>query len=86
MLLAALLRNEFKSFVVRFTTRVQTCLAKNQVVKSCVNIDFLLDKITRDSLHTRDLRHIIPRRFASIKSPIEGSHSSEENIEPLERG
>ena len=40
VLLAALLRNEFKSFVVRFTTHVKTCLAKNQVVESCVNIDF----------------------------------------------
>ena len=85
MLLEALLRNEFKSFAVRFTTCVQTCLAKNQVVESCVNIDFWLDKITRESLHTWDLRHIIPKRFASVKAPFHGSHSSEENIEPLER-
>ena len=33
----------------------QTCLATNQVFACCVNTDFLLDKITRESRHTPDL-------------------------------
>ena len=36
----------------------QTCLATNQVVASCVNTDFWLDKITRESL-ARELRHYL---------------------------
>ena len=57
-----------------------------QVVESSVNIDLRLDKTARESLHTRDLHHIIPKRFASVKAPFQGSHSSAETIEPLERG
>ena len=33
----------------------RTCLGKDQVVASCVNTDFLLDQITRESRHTREL-------------------------------
>ena len=38
----------------------KTCLVTNQLVTSCVNTDFWLDKITRESHHTRDLRHLPP--------------------------
>ena len=38
---------------------VQTYRATNQVVVSCVNTDFWLDKITRESRHTRKLRHLL---------------------------
>ena len=34
---------------------VQTRLATNQVVASCLNTDFWLDKITRESCRTREL-------------------------------
>ena len=40
------------------------CLATNQVVASFVNTDFWLDKITRESRHTRDLRHLLQNKFA----------------------
>ena len=33
-------------------------LRSNQAVASCVNTDFWLDKITRESQHTRKLRHL----------------------------
>ena len=36
--------------------RNQPCLTANVVVASCVNTDFWLDKITRESCHTRELR------------------------------
>ena len=35
----------------------QTCLATNQLVASCVIADFELDKITRKSRDTLELRH-----------------------------
>ena len=38
-----------KSDVALYTTHVQTCLVSNQVVASCLNTDFWLDKIVRDS-------------------------------------
>ena len=41
--------------VVCFTTHIQTYLATNKVVTSCMNIDNWLDKITRESCHTWDL-------------------------------
>ena len=34
---------------------VQTCLATNQVVASCLNTDFWLDKITLESCRTQEL-------------------------------
>ena len=45
--------------------RSQTHLATYQVVVSCVTTDFWLDKITRDSRHTGELRHLLQNRFAS---------------------
>lgn len=42
---ATLLQNELKSDIARFTTHVQTCLAANQFVPSCVNTDFWI-KVT----------------------------------------
>ena len=53
-----------KSDVARFTTHVQTLFATNQVVASCVNTDFWLDKITRESRDTRELRHLLKNKFA----------------------
>ena len=53
-----------KSDVALFTTHVQTCLVSNQVVASCLNTDFWLDKIARDSRHIRDLRHLLQKEFA----------------------
>ena len=42
----------------------QTCLATNQFAASRVNTDFWLDKITRESHHTRELRHWLQNKFA----------------------
>ena len=39
---ATLLQNELKSDVCAFFAHVQTCLATNQVVESCVNSNFFL--------------------------------------------
>ena len=41
--------------VARYKTHVQTCPATNQVVASCVNTEYGLDKIKRESGETRDL-------------------------------
>ena len=57
--LAKLQQNEFKSF----NTHVQTSLVTNQLVSSCVNTDFWLDEITRESRHTRELRHLLQNKF-----------------------
>ena len=51
---ASLLQNDMKSYVACFTTHIQTCLATHQVVGSCVSTVFWLDRITRESCHTRD--------------------------------
>ena len=60
-----LLRNELNGDVALLTTHVQTCLATNQVVASCLlSSDFWLDKITRESRHTRELRHLQQNKFA----------------------
>ena len=56
---AALLRNEFESYVARFTSCIQNYFVTDQVVVSWVNTDFWLDKITRESRHTRELRHLL---------------------------
>ena len=49
----------------RFISHVQTCFATlNQVVTSCVNTDFWLDKITRESSHTVEVRHLLQNKFA----------------------
>ena len=45
--------------------RSQTHLATYQFVVSCVNTDFWLDKVTQDSCHTGELRHLLQNRFAS---------------------
>ena len=42
----------------------QTCIATNQIVVSCVITDFCLDKITRESRHTQELRHSLQNKFA----------------------
>ena len=54
------MQNVLKKDVARF----DICLATNQVVASCVNTDFWLDKIARESRHTRDLRHLLQNKFA----------------------
>ena len=60
-----LLRNELNGDVTRLTTHVQTCLATNQVVASCLlSTDFWLDKITQESHYTRELRHLQQNKFA----------------------
>ena len=53
-----------KSDVARFTPDTQTCLTAFQVVVSCVNTDFWLDKITRESAHAREVRHLLQNQFA----------------------
>ena len=54
-----MLRNELNCDVARLTTHVQACLATNQVVANCLlSTDFWLDKITRESRHTSELRHL----------------------------
>ena len=52
-----------KGDVVWLTTHVQTCLAPNQVVASCVNTDLWLDKITQKSRHARVLRHLLQNMY-----------------------
>ena len=54
------MQNVLKKDVARFSI----CLATNQVVASFVNTDFWLDKITRESRHTRNLRHLLQNKFA----------------------
>ena len=54
------MQNVLKKDVARFNI----CLATNQVVASFVNTDFWLDKITRESRHTRDLPHLLQNKFA----------------------
>ena len=62
---AILLQNELQTDVARFTTHVQTCLGKKiNVVVSCVYTDFWSDEITRESRHTRELRHLLQSKFA----------------------
>ena len=51
-----LLQNESNSDVVRFTTH-----ESGRGVESCVNTK--LDKITRKSLHTRELGHLLQNKF-----------------------
>ena len=55
-----MMQNVLKKDVARFNIY----LATNQVVASCVNTDFWLDKITRESRHTRELRHLLQNKFA----------------------
>ena len=62
---STVLQNELKSDVARFTTHV---LATDQVVASYVNTDFWLDKITRESRHSRELRHLMQNKFALGKT------------------
>ena len=45
-------------------TLVQLCLATSEIVASCVNTDFWLNNITRKSIHTQDLRHLLQNKFA----------------------
>ena len=54
-----LLQNESNGDVVRFTTH-----ESGRGVESCVNAKFWLDKITRESLHTRELGHLLQIKFA----------------------
>ena len=57
------LQNKLKSDVARFSTHVQTCRATNQVVAS-MNTDSSLDKITGETGHTQELRHLLQSKFA----------------------
>ena len=57
----ALLQNELKSDVAHFTTQ-ESNLSRS--ISGCVNTDFWLDKNTRDSRHTRGLRHLLQSKFA----------------------
>ena len=45
-------------------TPIETCLTKSEIVASCVNTDFWLNNITRKSIHTQDLRHLLQDKFA----------------------
>ena len=57
-------KNVLKSDVVRFTSHVWTCLATNSIGScSSVNTDSWLDKITRESRHTRQLRHFLQNKL-----------------------
>ena len=47
----------------------QTCLATNLVPASCVNTGFLLDKITRESHHTREFCHLLQNKF-TLNEPV----------------
>ena len=49
LVLQLFLQNEWESDVERFTTHVQTCLATNQIVASCLNADIWLVKIAQES-------------------------------------
>lgn len=42
-----------------------TVLQNYQVAAICVNTDFSMEKITRESLHTREERHLLQNKFAS---------------------
>ena len=60
-----MLRNELNCDVARLTTHFQACLATNQVVASfLLSTDFWLDKITRESRPTSELRHLQQNKFA----------------------
>ena len=50
------------SYVVHFTTHIQTRLATNQVVASFESTDFWLVKITLESRHTRDFHHLLQNK------------------------
>ena len=54
-----MLPNGLESNVARFMTDIQACLAANHVFGNCVNTDFWLDKITRESRNVRELRHLL---------------------------
>ena len=57
-------KNVLKSDVARFTSHVWTCLATNSIGSwSSVNTDSWLDKITRESRHTRQLRHFLQNKL-----------------------
>ena len=57
-------KNVLKSDVARFTSHFWTCLATNSIGSwSSVNTDSWLDKITRESRHTRQLRHFLQNKL-----------------------
>ena len=57
-------KNVLKSDVVRFISHVWTCLATNSIGScSSVNTDSWLDKITRESRHTRQLSHFLQNKL-----------------------
>ena len=80
---ATLLQNALKSDVARITTHLRACLVTNQVVASCVNTDFWLDKITRDSHYTRELRHFLQIKFALRRQNVQHVQSLLEKVELL---
>ena len=47
----------------------QTCSATNLVAASCVNTGFLLDKIMRESHHTREFCHLLQNKF-TLNEPV----------------
>ena len=60
---ATLLQNESDSDVVRFTNHVQN-LSCNKSVFKLREHRLVLDKITRQSRHTRELSHLLLNKFA----------------------
>ena len=46
-------------------------LQQVKVGASCVNTDFWLDKFTRKSRHTQDLRHLLQNKFALGRQNIQ---------------
>ena len=59
-----MVQNGLESNVARFINDIQTCLATNHVFGNCVNTDFWLDKIARESRHALALRHLLQQTFA----------------------
>ena len=83
-------QNELNSDFARFTTHVWTCLATNQVVASCVNTNFWLDKTTQKSLESswRELRQLLKNKFARwpVRLATYTDFAAKRTVKPLLSG
>ena len=61
---ATLLQNVLKSYVMRFTTHIQTCLATSKGCCKLCEYWLLMDKITKESCHVKELHHLLQNKFA----------------------